>query len=73
MVWADGRGCCLLALLLFVPPVMAESDGDEPTLELLEFLAEWQDDEGRWIDPVALVVNEEELVSGDENGEGNHD
>ncbi|VAW87537.1 hypothetical protein MNBD_GAMMA18-1208 [hydrothermal vent metagenome] len=73
MVWADGRGCCLLALLLFVSPVMAESDGDEPTLELLEFLAEWQDNEGRWIDPVALVVNEENLVEDNESGEGNHD
>lgn len=73
MVWADGRGCCLLALLLLVPPVMAESDGDEPTLELLEFLAEWQDGEGQWIDPVALAVNEENLVTDDENEEDNHD
>ncbi len=71
MVWADKKGCCLLALLLFVAPVLAESDSDEPTLELLEFLAEWQDEEGRWIDPVALVINEEDLVTDD--GEENHD
>ncbi len=55
MAWANRQHGWLLVLLLLALPAWAESE--VPTLELLEFLAEWQDEEGDWIDPVEFVNN----------------
>lgn len=55
MVWVKQQHGWLLVLLLLALPAWAESE--VPTLELLEFLAEWQDEEGDWIDPVEFVNN----------------
>ncbi|MFO7594316.1 MAG: hypothetical protein R6X15_09775 [Pseudomonadota bacterium] len=43
----------LLALLLLSPPLAAE-DREQPSLELLEYLGGWEDEEGNWLDPVTL-------------------
>lgn len=71
MIWAKNNSGWLLALLLVTSPIFA--DDEDVSLELFEFLAEWQDDEGRWIDPIALVANEEELIERDDNEEKHHD
>jgi hypothetical protein len=55
MAWVNRQHGWLLVLLLLALPAWAESEA--PTLELLEFLAEWQDEEGDWIDPVEFVGN----------------
>lgn len=55
MAWVSRYGHCFLLLLLVAQPAWAESD--EPSLELLEFLAEWQDEEGDWIDPIEFIAN----------------
>lgn len=57
----------VLLLFLLVPPVQADETGlrpaaetdidtdTEPSLELLEFLGEWQTDDGDWVDPASLL------------------
>lgn len=62
----------VLILLLFSPAVFAADEAPLP-LELFEFIAEWQDDEGHWVDPLALVVSEEELEAGDKEEERRND
>ena len=43
---------CLSGCLL---PVGIQANSDEqPDLEFLEFLAEWQSDQGEWIDPLQM-------------------
>ncbi len=59
MSWANRNGLWALVLSLTLLPAWAVSD--EPTLELLEFLAEWRDEEGEWVDPVALANDEKPL------------
>ena len=43
----------LLTMLTFSPITIAEShaNGPAPSLDFLEFLGEWQDSDGNWIDP----------------------
>ncbi len=45
----------LLPLLLAGAPLAAEDTPAIPSLQLLEFLAEWQDDSGQWLDPMDLA------------------
>ncbi len=56
------RGLTIAALIAGAAPVLAQDDAivvtkedtsqaSGPSLELLEFLGEWETDEGHWIDP----------------------
>lgn len=71
MAWVDRNIYWLIALLLLVSPAWADSE--EPSLELLEFLAEWQDEEGSWVDPVEFAGNEEGLFEDEQSEEGRHE
>ncbi len=56
-----------LLFLLSLAPVMAVADEvDAPSLALLEYLAEWQDDNGNEIDPQTLAL----MLPGAEQGGG---
>ncbi len=48
------RGNWLWLLLLLTLPAPGDEAPDQELLELLEFLGEWQDDSGYWIDPLQL-------------------
>lgn len=37
------------------PSAGAEADGEPPSLEFLEFLGQWETDEGEWISPEDLA------------------
>lgn len=50
-----GKELLLAAALLGSGALMA-GEADVPPLELLEYLGEWQDAEGRWLDPVMLQL-----------------
>jgi len=52
-----------LILLLLTIALDARADSDEkPSMELLEFLGEWQTKDGEWIDPMRfLTVNDSDL------------
>lgn len=61
----------LFALLLAATPAWAETD--EPSLELLEFLAEWQDGEGDWVDPVEFSGYETDRIEDEQNEESSYE
>jgi len=44
--------CCISACLL--PLNLQAESSDQPDLEFLEFLAEWQADQGDWVDPLYM-------------------
>ncbi len=46
----------LLVLLLLVSPVVSGEEAQQPSLALLEYLGEWQDQDGNEIDPQALAL-----------------
>ncbi len=46
----------VILISLFQPPVFAE----EVDLELLEFLGEWETDDGEWVDPDQFEEEENE-------------
>lgn len=50
-----GNKLLLVAALLGSNAAWAE-EVDVPPLELLEYLGEWEDGEGRWIDPENLQL-----------------
>ena len=52
-----------LILLLLTIALDARADSDEkPSMELLEFLGEWQTKDGEWVDPMRfLTVNDSDL------------
>ncbi len=56
MIWAKKTACRPLfaSLLLFA----AVSAGEPIELELLEFLAEWQTEDGQWVDPIVFFGDE---------------
>lgn len=60
----------LFGMLLFVP---AWGETDEPSLELLEFLAEWQEEDGDWLDPIEFADYEENRKESESYEEGRHD
>ena len=57
--------CCYL-LLCVVPFVLADDEFNStafPSLDFLEFIGEWETEQGEWIDPEILEINElEQLV-----------
>jgi len=46
----------ILTLLVILPAISAAED--MPSMEFLEFLGEWETEEGDWIDPGTLVDTE---------------
>ena len=50
------------ALLLLLTPGFASTAPDEsremPSLEMLEYLGEWESSDGQWIDPMTAFDNE---------------
>ncbi len=52
---------CFMLMFCSLTPLFAEeqsAEEDIPTMEFLEFLGEWETEEGEWIDPIVLE-NEE--------------
>jgi len=55
----------VMAIVMSATPVRVNAASDElPSMELLEFLGEWQTEEGDWVDPERfLTISENELDS----------
>lgn len=71
MAWVKKNYGWLLAFLLVTQPAWAESEG--PSLELLEFLAEWQDEEGEWVDPVEFSGSKGGTVEREDHEENSNE
>lgn len=58
-----------LLLLSLLPAGMYAAEEEQPSLELLEYLGNWEDSNGNWIDPQMLepamlkVVEKEDEIS----------
>ena len=47
-------------VLLFVKPAISDSeDTEQPSMEFLEFLGEFETQEGMWVDPLSLLDSDE--------------
>ena len=44
--------CCISSLML--PQQIRADEDTPPSLEFLEFLADWESDQGEWIDPLQM-------------------
>jgi len=67
------RAAAAMMLAISIPVQAEEPEGEAPpTLELLEFLAEWETDDGEWIDPAMLEDKALDPVL-DKNREKNHE
>jgi hypothetical protein len=46
----------VISMIILSPLLQAETQNEEeiPTIELLEFLGEWQENDGEWLDPEEL-------------------
>ena len=54
-------GACLLFFLSFMTSLFAEELMDSetmPSMDFLEFLGEWETEQGEWIDPLELEDEE---------------
>ena len=49
----------IVAMLNFIQPLSAADQAIDP--ELLEFLGEWETEEGEWVDPAQMEDSEEEI------------
>lgn len=47
----------LLFLSIFSFSVMADDKQEKPSTELLEFLGEWETEQGEWFDPFWILKN----------------
>jgi hypothetical protein len=66
------RASSLCYLLLALTPLWSVADeAAPPSLALLEYLGEWQDEEGNTIDPQALALLQQDgpMVGGKSNDE----
>jgi endonuclease/exonuclease/phosphatase (EEP) superfamily protein YafD len=54
----DWRLAAVLGLLPLALPATAAED-EQPSMELLEFLGDWQTQDGEWIDPITLLAEME--------------
>lgn len=63
----------MAAALAAAATVAAEEPVPLPDAELLEFLAEWQTDDGEWTDPLALDDQPDEQRSEETDGEDETD
>ena len=59
----------LLALLLGSMVLSTARAEEPPSLELLEFLFEWQDETGEFVDPFSLPDNTDEQTPGKESAD----
>jgi len=57
----------LLWVLLAPPLAMAAEVAEAPSLELLEFLGNWETDKGEWQDPMELVAELDALEADEQN------
>ena len=50
----------LILMILFSPLIQAQTqeNDDTPSLDLLEFLGEWETGDGEWLDPAQLEDND---------------
>lgn len=52
----------LIIILLGIAMDAKAADDDQPSMELLEFLGEWQTKDGEWVDPMRFLnVSEDDL------------
>lgn len=52
---------CFMMLLCSISSISAEEQSNDetmPSIEFLEFLGEWETEQGEWIDPVELESEE---------------
>ena len=56
--------CAVLLLLggFYAPLVYAQHDDEEVDMALLEFLADWEDDQGQWVDPMNFEDEKGDVV-----------
>lgn len=54
----------LLVLLLSIALDAKASSDDKPSMELLEFLGEWQTKDGEWVDPMRFMNIKDEDLKG---------
>lgn len=59
-----GLSCTALPLLADTPPKTPTPAASDP--ELLEFLADWQGADGRWVDPMTFARIDPAKVAADE-------
>lgn len=71
MAWVNQKSFWVLVLLLVAVPVWGESE--EPSLELLEFLADWQNEEGDWVDPIEFVGGDERVDESEKDEENSYE
>ena len=54
----------VFVLLISIALDAKAANDERPSMELLEFLGEWQTDDGEWIDPMRfMIIAEEDLES----------
>ena len=51
-------------LLVFMPPLCAQP----PSIDLIEFIGQWQDVEGDWVDPMTIDSSEETSMTAKQQG-----
>lgn len=59
-----GLSCAALPLLADAPKTSTPAAGPDP--ELMEFLADWQGADGRWVDPMTFARIDPAKVAADE-------
>lgn len=59
-----GLSCAALPLLADTPKTPTPAAGPDP--ELMEFLADWQGADGRWVDPMTFARIDPAKVAADE-------
>jgi len=63
----------VIFLLLANTASQAASDEALPSLELLEFLADWQNDDGKWLDPIQVQEMLDEEYAGLSKEDSTHE
>ena len=49
MMW---RNATLILLLMLICRGVTAQQGEQPSMRFLEFLGEWENEQGEWVDPV---------------------
>lgn len=57
MIW---RNAMLMVILILICRGVFAQQGNQPSMEFLEFLGEWENEQGEWLDPVEYVDEQEE-------------
>lgn len=56
MMW---RNATLILLSMLICRGVTAQQGEQPSMEFLEFLGEWENEQGEWVEPVDDVDEEE--------------